>query len=150
MCCDKYVRSFCLYEKIYLKLAPADEKAHGTELNFKVVSNKNVATFIRELVLEPFDGINFNFSPGQYIQLVIPPHSIKFNQFNIDRPFRETWETMKLFDCYAENSLYLRRNNSMATNPATEKQLKFNVRMVLPPAGKNVSAGAGSSYVFNL
>jgi Na(+)-translocating NADH:ubiquinone oxidoreductase F subunit len=141
---------FALNEKIYMKLVPADEKAHGTELNFKVVSNNNVATFIKELVLEPSDGTDFNFSPGQYIQLIIPPHKIKFNQFNIDQPFRETWEAMNLFDCYTDNSLYLRRNYSMATNPAIEKQLKFNVRMALPPAGKNVPAGAGSSYVFNL
>jgi Na(+)-translocating NADH:ubiquinone oxidoreductase F subunit len=141
---------FAVNEKIYLKLAPADEKSHGTELDFTVVSNKNVATFIKELVLEPSDETNFRFSPGQYIQMVIPPHSIKFNQLPIDQPFRESWESMNLFECYAENSLYLKRNYSMATNPETEKQLKFNVRMALPPAGKNVSAGAGSTYVFNL
>ena len=141
---------FVLNEKIYLKLAPADEKSHSVELDFKVVSNKNVATFIRELVLVPSDETNFAFSPGQYIQMVIPPHNIKFNQLPIDQPFRESWESMNLFEGYAENSLYLKRNYSMATNPATEKQLKFNVRMALPPAGKNVSAGAGSTYVFNL
>jgi len=56
---------------------------------------------------------------------------------------------MNLFGCYAENSLYLRRNYSMANNPFREKQLKFNVRIELPPVG-NLSAGAGSSYIFNL
>lgn len=141
---------FAANDKIYLRLSPSDEKAHGTEFSFKVVSNANVATFIKELVLEPSNGAPMDFSPGQYIQLMIPPHSLKFKQFHIDAPFKATWESMNLLDCYADNSLYLKRNYSMATNPASEKQLKFNVRMALPPAGKNVSAGAGSSYVFNL
>lgn len=136
--------------KIYLKLAPVDEKSHGKELNFKVVSNKNVTTFIKELVLKPSDGADFDFTPGQYIQLVIPPYKVKFNQFHVDQPFRATWESMNLFDCYVENTLYLRRNYSMATNPFSEKQLRFNVRIALPPVGENVPAGTGSSYVFNL
>ncbi|MCK9641222.1 MAG: NADH:ubiquinone reductase (Na(+)-transporting) subunit F [Prolixibacteraceae bacterium] len=137
--------------KVYLKLAPIDVKVHSKELNFKVVSNNNVATFIKELVLEPSNGEAFSFSPGQYIQLVIPPFDkLKFNQFDIDQPFRTTWDSMNLLECYAENLLYLKRNYSMATNPANEKQLKFNVRIALPPDGENVTAGAGSSYVFNL
>jgi Na(+)-translocating NADH:ubiquinone oxidoreductase F subunit len=141
---------FSRNEKIYLKLVPSDEKMHDKELNFKVVINSNVATFIKELVLEPSDGADFSFRPGQYIRLVIPPHQIKFNQLYVDQPFRATWESMNLFACYAENSLYLKRNYSLATNPAIEKQLRFNVRMAFPPSGKNVSAGVGSSYVFNL
>lgn len=143
-------KTFAGNGKIYMKLAPADEKAHGIELKFKVVSNNNLATFIKELVLEQMDDEDFSFTPGQYIQLIIPPHKIEFNQFYIDPPYRDTWESMSLFDCYAENSLYLRRNYSMATNPVLEKQLKFNVRISLPPVGENVPAGAGSSYVFNL
>ena len=119
-------------------------------LSFRVVSNNNLATFIKELVLEPTNGEEFNLKPGQYIQLVVPPHKIKFNQFDIDQSCRAVWEEMGLFDCYADNTLQLKRNYSMATNPASEKQLKFNVRMALPPTGKIVPAGAGSSYVFNM
>ncbi len=136
--------------KIYLKLTPANEKKHNKELAFKVISNNNVATFIKELVLEPSNGEDFSFSPGQYIQLVIPPGKIKFDKFQIDQPFQDTWGSMNLYDCFAENPLLVKRNYSMATNPANEKLLKFNVRIALPPYGKNVSAGVGSSYVFNL
>jgi Na(+)-translocating NADH:ubiquinone oxidoreductase F subunit len=135
--------------KIYLNLAPVHEETRHKDLDFRVVSNNNVATFIKELTLEPFDGESFSFSPGQYVQVVIPPFDIKFDQFHIDQPFRSTWESMDLFSCYAENSLYLRRNYSMANNPFREKKLKFNVRIELPPAG-NLSAGAGSSYIFAL
>lgn len=57
---------------------------------------------------------------------------------------------MELFGCHAKNKIYTKRNYSMATNPKTEKQLRFNVRISLPPADNHVSAGLGSSYVFNL
>jgi len=137
-------------EKIFMTLTPANEKMYNKELVFKVVSNNNIATFIKELVLEPSDGTDFSFNPGQYIRLIVPPHQIKFNQLAIDQFFRKTWESMNLFECYSENLLYLKRNYSMATNPAIEKQLRFNVRIALPPVGDKVSAGAGSTYVFNL
>lgn len=136
--------------KIYLNLKTQQEIVADKTFSFNVVSNKNVATFIKELVLEPADAEKFDFTPGQYIQLEIPPHQIKFNQFQIDTPYQATWELMNLLDCFADNSLYLKRNFSMATNPAAEKQLKFNVRIELPPKSENVPAGAGSSYVFNL
>jgi Na(+)-translocating NADH:ubiquinone oxidoreductase F subunit len=141
---------FSIDEKIYMALVPANEKMHNKEQKFKVLSNNNVSTFIKELEIEPSDGVDFGFSPGQYIQLVVPPHQIDFGQFDIGLPFRDTWESMGLFDCFSENLLYLRRNYSMATNPANEKRVRFNVRIALPPVGEKVSAGAGSSYVFNL
>lgn len=142
--------AFAFNGKIYLKLAPVNEKTQDKELNFKVVSNNNLSTFVKELVLEPADGEYFRFNPGQYIQLVIPPHQTGFNKFHIDQPFRATWELMRLFDCNADNSLKVKRNYSLATNPETEKQLRFNVRIALPPSGEKVPAGIGSSYVFNL
>jgi len=57
---------------------------------------------------------------------------------------------MGLFNFRAENSIYSKRNYSLASNPANGPDLKFNVRIMLPPAGSPVAAGAGSSYVFNL
>ena len=112
---------FATNEKIYLNLAPVHEESPPKDLKFKVVSNNNVATFIKELTLEPSEGENFIFHPGQYIQLVIPPFKTRFEHFQIDKPFRNTWESMNLFGCYAENSLYLRRNYSMANNPYMKK-----------------------------
>jgi len=136
--------------KVYLKIQPIKRKDHIREFKFKVVSNNNVATFIKELVLEQINGDTFKFSPGQYIHLSIPPHKTGFDEFQIKQPFRKTWEAMNLFDCFAENPFFTNRNYSMATNPENEKQLRFNIRIALPPAGSNIPAGAGSSYVFNL
>jgi len=126
------------------------QKPEEKERTFRVVSNRNVATFIKELELEPFDGEIFSFQPGQYIQLVIPPHKTTFADFRIDEPFRETWEKTGLFKNRAENSIYSKRNYSLATNPANDTSLKFTIRIALPPEGTGLSAGAGSSYVFNL
>jgi Na(+)-translocating NADH:ubiquinone oxidoreductase F subunit len=115
-----------------------------------VVSNRNVTPYIKELVLEPMDGMPFQFEPGQYIQLIIPPHKISFTGFHIEEPFRRIWEQNGMFELSAENTVYLRRNYSLATNPSIERQLKFNVRIALPREGKTQNAGAGSSYVFSL
>ena len=136
--------------KIYLTLKALNIKEPDKELKYNVVSNNNVTPFIKELVLEPSDRETLIFKPGQYIQLLIPPHRIEFKTLQIGQPFWETWQSMNLFDYFAENTLFTRRNYSMATNPVAEKQLRFNIRISLPPTGENVPAGAGSSYVFNL
>ncbi len=146
----KTYKAFRNNGSIYLELEPENRDTQAEEQDFIVTGNRNVTAFIKELALEPKNGVSFDFSPGQYVQLVIPPHEIKFDRFQIDALFQSTWESIGLFEFFAENSIYLKRNYSMATNPATEKQLKFNVRIALPPERKDVPAGSGSSYVFNL
>ncbi len=141
------------HDKIYLNLknevnSPEDE--FDQEKTFTVAGNHNVATFIKELVLEPDEKSALNFKPGQYIQMIIPPFETRFDQFDIDNRFDKAWTEMGLYDYYAENEIFTKRNYSIATNPATEHLLKFNVRIELPPRDRSVSAGAGSSYVFNL
>jgi Na+-transporting NADH:ubiquinone oxidoreductase subunit F len=136
--------------KIYLNLVAVAESTQVNELDFRVVSNNNLTAFIKELVLAPLTGGDFDFIPGQYVQFVIPPFRTKFNKLHIDLPFRSVWKSMNLFDCYAENPVYVKRNYSIVTNPAAEKQLKFNVRIALPPSGEKLTAGAGSTYMFNL
>ncbi len=122
----------------------------GQEKTFRVVSNHNVAAFIKELVLEPVEGKEFNFRPGEYIQLMIPPFDISFDTITIDEPYWKTWDDLKLFECFSRNTIHTKRNFSMANNPDEERLLRFNVRISLPPGDKNISAGIGTSYVFNL
>jgi Na(+)-translocating NADH:ubiquinone oxidoreductase F subunit len=123
------------------------QRAH----TFEVVSNKNVASFIKELTLEPLNGQDkFKFSPGEFIQLEIPPYELHFSDLAIEEPYAKIWRDEALFECHAENTLSLRRNYSMASNPETDYQLRFNVRIATPPPGQAHSAGVGSSYVFNL
>lgn len=139
-------------EKVYLKLDSIEKQQDDQNdvATFKVISNKNVATFIKELVLEPEEGQTFNFQPGQYVQLVVPPHQTSFEQLDVDEPFRQTWEEMELFKYGAHNKIYLKRNYSLATNPSAERQLRFNIRLSLPPQGTVVNAGLGSTYAFSL
>ena len=119
---------------------------------FRVVSNANVATFIKELVLEPTNGDGaIEFVPGDYLQLDIPAYDeIKFRSFNINAPFAAAWEVNHVFDYAATNPAASRRNYSFACNPDVENIFRFNVRISTPPRGQDCPAGAGSSYVFNL
>jgi Na+-transporting NADH:ubiquinone oxidoreductase subunit F len=120
---------------------------------FRVVSNLNVATFIKELVLEPL-GSNerIAFTPGDYLQLDIPAYdAIRFREFDIPEPFATVWENQHVFDFVARNPETGRRNNySLASNQQTERTLRFNVRIATPPPGQDCAPGVGSSYVFSL
>lgn len=119
----------------------------------RVVSNKNVATFIKELTLEPLvDGEAISFEPGDYLQFDIPEYEeIRFRDFDIAEPFATVWENQHVFDLVARNSKAGRRNNySLASNPRTERVLRFNVRIATPPPGQDCLPGAGSSYMFSL
>jgi Na+-transporting NADH:ubiquinone oxidoreductase subunit F len=120
---------------------------------FRVVSNLNVATFIKELVLEPLDtNDRIAFTPGDYLQLDIPAYdAIRFREFDIPQPFAAVWENQHVFDFVARNPETGRRNNySLAGNQQTERTLRFNVRIATPPPGQDCAPGVGSSYVFNL
>lgn len=120
---------------------------------FRVVSNDNVATFIKELVLEPLDSREaITFTPGDYLQLDIPAYeAIRFCDFDIAEPFATVWRNQHIFGLVASNPKPGRRNNySLASNPETERMLRFNVRIATPPPGQDCPPGAGSSYVFSL
>jgi Na+-transporting NADH:ubiquinone oxidoreductase subunit F len=121
--------------------------------SFRVVSNTSVATFIKELVLEPLNhSEGIPFTPGDYIQLDIPPYeAIDFRDFNIPEPFATVWRNHHLFDIVARNPQGGRRNNySLASNQKFESTLRFNVRIATPPPGQDCGPGVGSSYVFSL
>jgi Na(+)-translocating NADH:ubiquinone oxidoreductase F subunit len=119
----------------------------------RVVSNRSVATFIKELVLEPAnDNQKITFTPGDYLQLDIPAYdTIRFRDFDIPEPFATVWKNQHVFDLVAHNPEGGRRNNySLASNHQTENTLRFNVRIATPPPGQDCAPGTGSSYVFSL
>jgi MocE subfamily Rieske [2Fe-2S] domain protein len=121
--------------------------------HLRVVSNRSVATFIKELVLEPVDASEkIAFTPGDYLQLDIPAYGeIRFRDFDIPHPYAEVWERQHVFDLIARNPEAGRRNNySLASNQANERALRFNVRIATPPPGQDCPPGVGSAYVFNL
>ena len=71
-------------------------------------------------------------------------------RFAVKQPFAKVWEAQHVFDFTSKNEVPIRRNYSLATNPAVDKQLRFNVRIATPPRGQACNAGAGSAYVHRL
>jgi MocE subfamily Rieske [2Fe-2S] domain protein len=133
--------------------AGGDGARHQKTYKLRVVSNQSVATFIKELVLEPVDAnVKIEFTPGDYIQLDIPQYeNIRFRDFDIPEPYASVWERQHVFNYTVSNSEAGRRNNySLASNGVTERSLKFNVRIATPPPGQDCPPGVGSSYAFNL
>jgi MocE subfamily Rieske [2Fe-2S] domain protein len=123
------------------------------DYRFRVVSNRNVATFIKEVVLVPdTDGDEISFTPGDYLQFNIPVYeAIRFRDFDIQEPFRTVWDHQHVLDLVARNPESGRRNNySIASNQQTEGTLRFNVRIATPPPGQDCAPGVGSSYIFSL
>jgi len=127
---------------------------HEKTYHLRVVSNKSVSTFIRELVLEPVDSAEkVAFTPGDYIQLDIPAYDeIRFAGFDIPEPFAEVWRRQGVFDLVSRNpdGAPRRNNYSIASNAATDRTLAFNVRIATPPPGQDCPPGIGSSWVFSL
>ena len=121
--------------------------------HLRVISNRNVATFIKELVLEPVDpSEKIAFTPGDYLQLEIPAYDqIRFRDFDIPEPYASVWTHQHVFDLVVSNPSGPRRNNySLASNQALERTLRFNVRIATPPPGQDCPPGVGSAYVFSL
>jgi Na+-transporting NADH:ubiquinone oxidoreductase subunit F len=121
--------------------------------SLRVVGTRNVADFIREVIFEPADtSKKIEFVPGDYLQFDIPAfEAIRFRDFDIPSHSAATWERQKVFDLVAANPFVERRNNySMASNPATESTLRFNVRIATPPTGQDCPTGVGSAYMFSL
>ncbi|MDD9888159.1 MAG: NADH:ubiquinone reductase (Na(+)-transporting) subunit F [Candidatus Marinimicrobia bacterium] len=119
----------------------------------KVRSNKNVATFIKELVLELPKGENLNFTAGGYIQIDIPEYSgLKFKNFNIEEEYHPDWDKFKIWDVVANNDEECFRAYSMANHPAEGNIIMLNVRIATPPPAlwNDVPPGIASSYIFNL
>ncbi len=117
---------------------------------FRVVGSRNVATFIREVELQPMDA-DFTWTPGDYLQFDIPVYAdLRFSAFDVAEPYRTVWAGHHVFDHVAGNANPTRRNYSIASNPALERTLRLNIRIAMPPIGQDCPAGAGSSWMWQL
>lgn len=118
----------------------------------KVRSNDNVATFIKELVLELPEGESVDFRAGGYIQIEAPPHHIKYKDFDVAEEYRGDWDKFKIFDLESKVDEEVIRAYSMANCPAEKGIIMLNVRIATPPPKlwNKVPAGKMSSYIFNL
>ncbi|HSS63779.1 MAG TPA: NADH:ubiquinone reductase (Na(+)-transporting) subunit F [Gammaproteobacteria bacterium] len=117
-----------------------------------VRSNHNVATFIKELVLELPEGEEVPFRAGGYIQIECPPHHVKFSDFDIEERFRGDWDRFNLWKYESRVKEPVLRAYSMANYPLENDIIMLNVRIATPPPGAppEIPPGAMSSYIFGL
>ena len=117
----------------------------------KVKSNHNVATFIKELVLELPEGEDVNFRAGGYIQIEAPAHSLSYRDFDVEEEYHPDWDQFKIWDVTSQVDEPIERAYSMANYPEEKGIIMLNVRVASPPPGSvGIPAGQMSSYIFNL
>ena len=134
-----------------MSIAIPDEVFGIKKWTCKVRSNDNVATFIKELVLELPKGETLDFRAGGYIQIECPDYQISFKDFDVAETYREDWGRMKLWDITHHNLQPEMRAYSMANYPLESDIVMLNVRIATPPPGsQNIPPGVMSSYIFNL
>jgi Na+-transporting NADH:ubiquinone oxidoreductase subunit F len=118
----------------------------------KVRSNLNVATFIKELVLELPPGEEVPFRAGGYIQIESPPHVVQYKNFDIDSEYREDWDKFDMWRYVSKVDEEVTRAYSMASYPEEKGIIMLNVRVASPPprAPEGIPPGKMSSFIFNL
>ena len=117
----------------------------------KVVSNRNVATFIKELKLALPEGEEVPFRAGGYVQIACPPHSVDFRSFDIDPQFRDVWDRFDLWRFRSVVAEPIERAYSMANYPSEKGILLFTIRIAFPPDYRDdIPPGIMSSWVFGL
>ena len=133
-----------------MKIHIPEEIFNIQKFDCTVRSNDNVATFIKELVLELPEGQVMNFKAGGYIQIYIPPYHLKYREFDIEKQYHPDWDKYHLWDLKASNDEEIFRAYSMAGYPAEVGTVMLNVRIATPPPGTDFPPGISSSYIFNL
>ena len=117
----------------------------------KVRSNRNVATFIKELVLELPPGEDVGFKPGGYIQIEVPPHELEYKTFDIEKEYHEDWDKFDLWRFRSVVDDTTIRAYSMANYPGETGIIMLNVRVASPPPRQpELPPGKVSSYIFDL
>ncbi|HDR89860.1 MAG TPA: NADH:ubiquinone reductase (Na(+)-transporting) subunit F [Bacteroidetes bacterium] len=121
-----------------------------------VVSNRNVATFIKEFVVRLPEGEKMDFKPGGYVQIDVPRMEVDFSKdIDVDEPFRKEWDKYGMWDLKMKNAEETFRAYSMANHPAEGNIIMLNVRIATPPWDRSkgrfmkVNPGVCSSYIFS-
>ncbi len=121
----------------------------------EVVSNRNVATFIKEFVVRLPEGENLDFRSGGYIQIDVPKIEVEYKDMDIDERFRSDWDHFKMWDLKMKNPEPIYRAYSMANHPAEGNMIMLNIRIATPPWDRKkngfmkVNPGICSSFVFS-
>ncbi|MCD4773937.1 MAG: NADH:ubiquinone reductase (Na(+)-transporting) subunit F [Bacteroidales bacterium] len=121
----------------------------------EVVSNKNVATFIKEFVVKLPEGETMDFRSGGYVQIDVPKCVVDYHDIDIDEEYKGDWDKFKMWDLKMKNSEPVYRAYSMANHPAEGNVVMLNIRIATPPFDskakgfKKVNPGICSSYIFS-
>ena len=141
-----------------IKIQVPDSTLTVKKLECEVISNDNVATFIKEFTVKLPEGENIEFKSGEYIQIDIPEYDIDFADIDVAPEYRGDWEKYGFFGIKHKNTVPTIRAYSMASYPAEKNVIKLNVRIATPPFDRSqprgvfkmlpVPPGVASSYVF--
>ncbi len=125
------------------------------KMECEVVSNRNVASFIKEFVVRVPEGEKFDFLPGSYVQIDVPRYDIKFTDMEVDDKFRDEWDKYKMWGLTCCNDEETFRAYSMANYPAEGNIIMLNIRIATPPFDRStgtwaagIKPGICSSYIF--
>ena len=122
----------------------------------EVLSNHNLATFIKEFVVKLPEGETLDFKSGGYIQIDVPKVEVDYKNFNVEEAYRDEWDQYKMWDLKMKNPEPEFRAYSMANHPAEGNIVMLNIRIATPPFDRktggfmNVNPGVCSSYLFSL
>ncbi|MEM9593318.1 MAG: NADH:ubiquinone reductase (Na(+)-transporting) subunit F [Acidobacteriota bacterium] len=135
-----------------MKIRVPDEVFSVRQWQCKVRSNHNVATFIKELVLELPAGEAVPFEAGGYIQIECPAHVAEYSNFDIEDEYREDWDKFNMWRYVSKVEEPVSRAYSMANYPEESEIIMLNVRIASPPprAPEGTPPGKMSSYIFDL
>ncbi len=135
-----------------LRIRVPEEVFGVREWQCTVRSNDNIASMIKELVLDLPAGETIDFRAGGYIQITCPPYQADFRSFDIAADYQGEWDRFDLWRYRAGTKKPVTRAYSMANYPAENDVIMLNVRIAVPPptAAEGVPPGVVSSYLFNL
>ena len=135
-----------------MKIKVPDEIFSIRKWDAVVKSNDNVATFIKELILQLPEDDPILFESGGYIQIDVPKYKdLDYKSFDIGDEYRDDWDKFDVWQYKAENPEPVFRAYSMANHPAEGNMIMLNIRIASPPPDNpNVPPGIASSYTFNL
>ena len=143
-----------------IRIAVPDSTLSVKKLECEVISNENVATFIKEFTVKLPEGEHIDFKSGEYIQIDIPEYEADFSDMGVDPIYMGDWEKYGITSLKYKNTVPTIRAYSMASYPAEQNVIKLNVRIATPPFDRTqpkgvfkfvpgVPPGIASTYVFS-
>ena len=142
-----------------LSIVIPDSALSVKKLECEVISNDNVATFIKEFTVKLPEGEHLEFKSGEYIQIDIPAYELDFKDIDVSDEYKGDWNKFGMFNLHTSNPVATVRAYSMASYPGEKGIIKLNVRIATPPFDRSVpreqgpkflpvTPGIGSTYVF--